>query len=283
MKKQKTLPTLGIKQIAELGRIFDDHDWEKVDELTGDTRFDNFCEMLCSFDENQQDLMLRLTNRFLTMGLNDHYRAYKATLAKFLSSDLAKTHKNIYLAPLRTENSVNKVTGSTACFHLLKQVNIKASGFDRKISFVDPIKDLENTYKPNRDVLCLLDDFIGTGDTARAGIEYAASLGFNYSDIAIIALAAQKTGQDIISKIVKTYTFVVRLKGITDESIDAAGDLELMNAIEEKIGVRKEFKFGYGSSEALISMLRTPNNTFPVYWLPESKSKLKVNGPFVRR
>jgi hypothetical protein len=39
-----------------------------------------------------------------------------------------------------------------------------------------------------------------------------------------------------------------------------------MKKIEEKLNVEKKYLFGYKRSEALISLIRTPNNTFPVFW-----------------
>jgi hypothetical protein len=39
-----------------------------------------------------------------------------------------------------------------------------------------------------------------------------------------------------------------------------------MKDIEKKINIRGEFSLGYKQSESLISMIRTPNNTFPVFW-----------------
>lgn len=54
---------------------------------------------------------------------------------------------------------------------------------------------------------------------------------------------------------------------------------EVMEMIENRIKVRGDFKFGYAGSEALIRMARTPNNTFPVYWL---KNKKNPHAPFPR-
>lgn len=45
--------------------------------------------------------------------------------------------------------------------------------------------------------------------------------------------------------------------------------------------VNEEFQFGYDHSEALVKMIRTPNNTFPVYWLQKRGGAVPVV-PFPR-
>ena len=52
-----------------------------------------------------------------------------------------------------------------------------------------------------------------------------------------------------------------------------------MKNIEEAIQVSDDYKFGYKGSEALVKMIRTPNNTFPIYWLRNKKNKF---APFPR-
>ena len=55
-----------------------------------------------------------------------------------------------------------------------------------------------------------------------------------------------------------------------------------MSSIETSIGVTEDYRLGYASSEALVSMIRTPNNTFPIYWFRNKKEKLNLHAPFPR-
>ena len=43
-----------------------------------------------------------------------------------------------------------------------------------------------------------------------------------------------------------------------------------MNKLEEKSEIREEYHFGYGQSESLISMIKIPNNSFPIFWYEKS-------------
>ena len=84
----------------------------------------------------------------------------------------------------------------------------------------------------------------------------------------------QKTGVEI-------YAYYNFRKGISDYYSDdqLVGCLRTMKGIENKLKVSSKFRLGFAQSEALISLIRTPNNTFPVFW----KSKdLPSPAPFSR-
>ena len=80
---------------------------------------------------------------------------------------------------------------------------------------------------------------------------------------------------------VYTTVSVIREKGISDyylgETLDENKDL--MVEIEKNLGTKREYRFGYGDSESLVTMCRTPNNTFPIFW--QENNNMKV-APFPR-
>ena len=67
-------------------------------------------------------------------------------------------------------------------------------------------------------------------------------------------------------------------KGITGTEHEHEWTQIMLN-IEKRIKVKPEYAFGYAHSEALVKMSRTPNNTFPIYWL---KTKTNPCPPFLR-
>jgi hypothetical protein len=52
-----------------------------------------------------------------------------------------------------------------------------------------------------------------------------------------------------------------------------------MEHIEKNLDIPDDYLFGYKKSEALVTMIRTPNNTFPVFWY---NKKNEDNAPFPR-
>jgi hypothetical protein len=55
-----------------------------------------------------------------------------------------------------------------------------------------------------------------------------------------------------------------------------------MSEIEEMLAISSKFKFGYKKSEALISLDRTPNNTFPLFWCKKKRDGESWCAPFYR-
>lgn len=83
-----------------------------------------------------------------------------------------------------------------------------------------------------------------------------------------------KTGYDYLqANKFNVFYSILKEKGISDSSRDVAKEILIMEEIEKNIGVKEKFKFGYGRSEALVKMIHTPNNTFPIYWLSNNKNK----------
>lgn len=129
-------------------------------------------------------------------------------------------------------------------------------------------------YINDNTIIVLVDDFIGTGETALGAIDYLHEIlgtAFPHERIKVMSIVSQQVGRNNLNAIgVDVYANYVLGKGISDyytnqELTDAK---ELMKKIENKLdNLHNEFRFGYKQSEALVCMKRCPNNTFPVYWL----------------
>ena len=73
----------------------------------------------------------------------------------------------------------------------------------------------------------------------------------------------------------------MKKKGISDKYSDTelSKKIKLMEHIEKNLDIPDDYLFGYKKSEALVTMIRTPNNTFPVFWY---NKKNEDNAPFPR-
>ena len=74
------------------------------------------------------------------------------------------------------------------------------------------------------------------------------------------------------------YSAVQCNKGLSENG--TIEQIEMMKSIEDQIRIDEVFRFGYHSSEALVKMMRTPNNTFPIYWF--HKRNRNKYAPFPR-
>ena len=73
-------------------------------------------------------------------------------------------------------------------------------------------------------------------------------------------------------------------KGISDfyTSEDLADKQCIMKQIEDRIHKVEKYRFGYEGSEALITLIKTPNNTFPVFWKDYKTKDGDIKAPFSR-
>ena len=141
---------------------------------------------------------------------------------------------------------------------------------NKKVYVPLSIDGIPGNFNASKSLLLLVDDFIGSGETADRCIEYLVNeANYDVNKISLLSLVAQQEGvKRINNKGVEVYCSEIRNKGITDNYISPTKDefILLMQNIEDIIKVDSKYRFGYNQSEALVKMIRTPNNTFPVYW-----------------
>lgn len=270
--------------VLRLSDVFKKREWKEYEETNfgSSLNFDSYCRYISSFSSPQQDLLVELTERFVLT--DDRIRRQlmmKAMRGLTECADFSSRKK--ILSPL-VQPGCEGGSSANAAFYLIKSMN-DINKF--RVTFADVLRGGIYFYK-NTHLICLVDDYIGTGETAEACIRYVSKL-LNINDtarnMAVVVLAGQEQGiKNIYSNTgVKVYSGMTLKRGISDMSKDPADELSIMNEIEDNIGAKDDYRLGYGQSEALIKLFRTPNNVFPVFWLCEKDSKIHEDAPFVRR
>ena len=261
-------PELPSETYTRLYGIFKDKQWPQIGEMD-EPWFDNFCQLLASMDEAQCDMILTLTEKFLWVKDGDYLSRFIHVFDLFVSTYQFKRGKKICICPLIAKEDFYKTKSSLFLFYKIKacftsfkskypEFNICCAEFPTAVDF----NKIKNGY-----TLCLIDDFVGTGDTVRGAVSFFVDEEITADMVTIISLVGMEEGIDNLKKEgYDIYCDAICQKGITNtENEDTYSDL--MCQLEEKIRVNDSSKFGYGRSEALVKMLRTPNNTFPIYWL----------------
>lgn len=267
IKTTTPVPSISMDVIARLETIFNDKQWN-IDRTSQISLYDRYCNTLMKFTEEEQQLLLELTERFLKIELND-YVGYFENLLNNIQND--NPGSPLILVPCLPEKEVGKIKSTSVALYTMKSTH-----YNHAIKCSLEPNDLKNVLPAinQNTIIVLVDDFIGTGETALSAISYAQSIlpqDFPLQNIKVMSIVTMESGKTAIEKIrVRVYSHYINNKGITD---NYTGDKllhakELMNSIESKLKkLKPEFRFGYGLSEALVCMSRCPNNTFPVYWL----------------
>ena len=278
-KENQKSPELSIKDFVRIQEIFKQKNWP-IEDYFSDDVFENFCNMLAGLEPEQCNLVINLTEKFLWVQDSAYIKHFSVAFDSFISSYSFSRGKNIYICPLLPEEDFGKSKSSISLLYLVKShlgaIQRKYSEFS--ITYADSPNAVKLDKIRDNYTLCLIDDFIGTGDTVERASKYFLDRNISKNMMTIVSLVSMSSGlDDLNNKGYITYTNISCEKGITDGGNET--QIELLKNIEESIKVSDNYKFGYKGSEALVKMIRTPNNTFPIYWLRNKKNKF---APFPR-
>lgn len=277
-RNQKS-PKLSIKDFVRIKDVFIRKNWP-IEDYFDDGVFENFCNMLAGLTPDQCNLIISLTEKFLWIQEGAYIKHFSVAFDSFITSYDFSRGKRIYICPLLPEEDFGKSKSSVSLLYFVKAhldaIQRKYSDFS--ITYADSPNAVNLDIIKDSYTLCLIDDFIGTGETVERAAKYFLEQDISKNMMAIVSLVSMKSGIfDLNNKGYSTYTDISCDKGISYTGDETK--IELMKNIEKTIKVSDDYKFGYKSSEALVKMMRTPNNTFPIYWLRNKKNKF---APFPR-
>lgn len=284
--------TLAEKFVIELAAIFNDQNWE-IEESTNDeySIFDIFCKRLEDLETDaDRELMIELTRKYLVVGAGEYYKYMFDVFKKFINCnrDVMMDIDTIHIFPVQDKDYPEKTkSGNMMCYLFQGLLMRRFDVFRNKR--VRIIETFDGLVKHKDDIKCLLvvDDFVGSGDTLLGCVNSIEEKGIEKEKIKVLTLVLQECGKKVADEYgVEIYTSVLRNKGITDNysEQEAQEKKEQMKRISKRFKVKdKSLYLGYKESEGLVSMIKTPNNTFPFYWY-EGKREGKLSlAPFPRR
>lgn len=190
-------------------------------------------------------------------------RMYQRYIKQLLSK-LSFKENNVIIAPLLAKKDKNNQWKSSVFMaHFFRSPDITQTQclFQKHVCILDDTKNL-NDYR-----LIIVDDFIGTGITAHNCITEFEKQGIPKEKMIILTIAIMEEGLKKLKKenICVEYLFLHK-KGI--ESQFSKKTRRQYYSVNNEICKRRGIKHpsGFGNSQSLVSMQRTPNNTFPVFW-----------------
>ena len=284
--------TLAEKFVIELAAIFNDQNWE-IEESTNDeySIFDIFCKRLEDLETDaDRELMIELTRKYLVVGAGECSKYMFDVFKKFINCnrDVMMDIDTIHIFPVQDKDYPEKTkSGNMMCYLFQGLLMRRFDVFRNKR--VRIIETFDGLVKHKDDIKCLLvvDDFVGSGDTLLGCVNSVEEKGIEKEKIKVLTLVLQECGKKVADEYgVEIYTSVLRNKGITDNysEQEVQEKKEQMKRISKRFKVKdKNLYLGYKESEGLVSMIKTPNNTFPFYWY-EGKREGKLSlAPFPRR
>lgn len=271
--KIEKLPQLTVTRLEQLRTLFAQKKWP-VDEDVELSVFERFYKTLSLLDDNEQCFLINLSYKFDHIPIDRYLQFMKEPLQQ-LRNDAGES--TLFFVTCTPKEDVGAVKSSSTVLYQLKGTTIKQHvNLDPKV-VVDNITKVPQYSIDKNTTIVLVDDFVGTGDTAVAAVDYIHELVPSLTDnskIILFCIVALRHGVERLKNIgVKTYCAIERGRAISEE-MDTGNRhvaVALMQGIEKRLKkLKKNYMFGYKGSEALVCLERCPNNTFPVYWLTKN-------------
>jgi hypoxanthine-guanine phosphoribosyltransferase len=276
---------MDITSITKLYTIFSDKKW--TDKEGNKIVFSNFCKLLLNLNESQRELIIDLAERYTWITLSE-YQSKLINILESVENEKMEGIKKIILFPVMKPEDEKKTKSGHTILYMLKAIKPLLTRY-KEIDFIE-IESYETIKSSNfklkdTDAVFLLDDYLGSGETIEATLkEVLSNRNIEPKQLNVISIASQFDSTEFLKNIgVAYYTDLITKKGISDyyKSPELEEKIEIMTEIEKLIP-GNHFSFGYNQSEALITLMRTPDNTFPIFWKEHKKSGEFYDAPFSR-
>ncbi|MGE8533008.1 MAG: hypothetical protein ACN6OJ_00310 [Chryseobacterium sp.] len=274
------------QQLIRFQKIIDVKEWREnpLHESVEKKLFN----LMNKLNENEINLVLELLNNFTWIGNNQYDKKILDIFRKIDSSIISSATKFYFFPVVKPWDSYKLKSGLSLIYPVVGIINyIEELDHIEKGSncIITNYKTLSKLKLKDTEYLILVDDFIGSGKTFKSCIEQIESYSIPLEKIILISIAIQNEGLEIITnKKIKAYYSHIERKGITDfyYADEQTKRKSLMKLIERKLKFNSKFSLGYEESEALLSLIKTPNNTFPIFWHEYYDHNLVKKAPFPR-
>jgi len=280
--------SLTFEEVQRLVAVFNELRWDLKDPTgTESERLSLFRSVLQMLTKVESALVLTITRDFFLHDIALYPRT-TALLADQIVQKLVRKNRQVVALPLTAPHDIGIPKSAGMAQYLLRNELARRSrnspwlfnSWDRVNLVNDYLQDRKNA------AILLVDDFVGSGDTATKAVAYfKANYARNADEIVVCAMVSQQQGVDRLTAdgvaIIAPY---IRRRGISDSTrlADIPAGLALMDGIEKSLRVKTKFLRGYMRAEALVSMVRCPNNTFPIYWTTDEHGGKPWPAPFPR-
>lgn len=283
------MPALDVTLIGELYRIWEEKQWEFPTKENEYAAFEKLCEMFSRLSAPLQNMALKLTRAYSYYSHNNYLSLLLSAFGKIDDTHLAGINQIIF-APLLNPGDDKRRKSKSGhglpynAEHLAVPNTPKLQGLKiTALAGVERVPEIIGSDKQS--LLILLDDFVGSGDTAKLAVQDLQRKVNSQVTIIVIALVAMRHAVKRLAECnIEVICGEMVLKGIEENDLidDKPYAYSLIDGIEASLDITEDQRRGYMNSEALITMIRTPDNTFPIYWCTKQLDGSDWPAPFPR-
>lgn len=256
---------LTLQDTVDIYRLFEHKEWP-IDETNKSSLFRRFVRTYQKLEAEERSLFISLSYHYEMIPLSRYQ-----TLLTSVMSNVVKNHlgqkQTIFVYPIKKKEHNGHVKSADLVTYLCNGTHVKYIDELSKKEFVclgsmDRVEEKKRSIMKNK--LVIVDDFIGSGDYATDVVNEITALGIPMEQIVVAALYITQNSVERLGKLSCGLEYGEVIESYIGKL--TASEKEILTRIEQKIGVDENFTFGYGHSGALISLIRTPNNTLPIFW-----------------
>lgn len=283
------MSVLNINTFGTIHQIWNEKEWKFPTPDAKNSAFDNLCKMFQKLNTEEQELLVNLMRCYSYYSLTDYQDLLVKAFLKIEEQQIIDVDQ-LVIAPLVQSKDINN--NSTKSGHNLIYPADTVAIRENKV--LDSIKRTvlqnplihRNKISGEKILVILLDDFIGSGNSAVRVVKEVKKKLAAKDEIVIISLVAMQKGIDRLDNAsIPLYWAKLAPKGIKNNQfiIDKRLAYKLIDGIwENYLDISSKYTRGYEQSEALVTLLRTPNNTLPMYWCEKSRDGSNWPSPFTR-
>jgi len=275
---------MDFQTYTKIFKIFVSKGW--TSEYLYETPLDNLCELATNLNKEEVSLLIELIERYNWLNSNKFNGLIVSTLKKIEKKKIEACNK-MHLFPIQKPNDEGKTKSGDSLVYNIRGVSAMVPEFgDKKIGIINSFSDFAQLNVDKNEIILLVDDFLGSGDTFNRCLEKILEINSSIAqNLHVFAIAIHTDAlRKIESLKIPTYYGHWEKKGISDyyDGNEAMTRVDLMTKLEKRLKINPNYSLGYGKSEALITLIRTPNNTFPIFWDNYEIKGEKKKAPFPR-
>ena len=220
--------------------------------------------------DDTREMMIFLLKKYIILHQNNYTNLLLDSL-DLINPINYQNYTKYYIIPIKQETDLGSKSGTNISY-LFKtdDINYHRLFINKSISEISIETIPKNINSSSVKKLFLVDDFIGSGESSIELLtKINSKININPKKLSFIFLAGMEEGINKLKGLgYEVYCNISQNKGISDiqDDILKTRYVALMENIENKFNFPEENRFGYKRAEALISLERTPNNTFPIFW-----------------
>lgn len=276
MAKQSTLSYYDMLKIDD---IFTQRGWPK-DSINKSSLYERFIRTYEQLNGEEKDLFIKLSLSYKWVPLSEYLNLVVQLLEKAVIKYYGAKAQDIWIYPIKKVEHSGTIKSADVVSYLCKAMQIQYSDqlYKKKVHVICSLSEIcKKKTKFKEKPLLIFDDFIGSGKYALDVIDELASAGIPAGNVVACSLFISELGLQQLSSKKCPIEYIEVTQSIIDKL--SAREKDLLIRIETALGVKEDFKFGFGHSGNLISLLRTPNNSLPIFWLDKGRSH---SAPFPR-